>query len=115
MARSREPFWWLLFAAGGVVAAVLMPVHILLTGIAAPLGWHSELFTYERVRALVSHPLTRLYLFVLISLPLFHWAHRFGFTVIDLGLHAPRRLVFTACYGIATLSTILAALILVRL
>ena len=32
---------------------------------------------------LFSHPLVRLYCFVLISLPLFHWAHRFRFTLVD--------------------------------
>ena len=37
--RSNEPFLWLLFSAGGVVAAILIPVHLLLFGIAFPLGW----------------------------------------------------------------------------
>lgn len=115
MARSNEPFWWSLFAAGGVVAAFLVPIHIVLTGIVAPAGWVRESFEYQRVLALVSHPLSRLYLFVLVSLPLFHWAHRFYFTLIDLGLKGVRRPVAIACYGSAIVGTILTAVVLVRL
>jgi len=115
MIKSNEPFWWLLFGAGGTIAAFLAPLHILLTGIAAPAGWVGEAFEYNRVLALVSHPVTRLYLFVLISLPLFHWAHRFRFTLIDLGLKGGRRAVATACYGGAILGTILTAVVLLKL
>ncbi len=73
MARSNEPIWWSLFSAGGVVAAFFFPVTILITSIVVPAGWLKA----EDLRELVGHPLTRLYLFVLISLPMFHWAHRF--------------------------------------
>ncbi len=115
MARSNEPFWWALFAVGGVVAAFLVPVHIVLTGIAAPAGWGRESFEYHRVLALVSHPVSRLYLFVLISLPLFHWAHRFRFTLIDLGLKGGRGLVAVACYGSAIVGAILTVVVLIKL
>ena len=115
MASTREPFWWSLFAAGGAVAALLAPVQIALTGIIAPRQWPGQSFPYDRALALVSHPLTRLYLFVLISLPLFHWAHRFRFTLIDLGLRQGRGLVAVLCYGAAVAGTILAALVLIRL
>ncbi len=113
--RSTEPFWWLLFAVGGTVAAFLVPVHIALSGIVLTTGWVREAFAYERVLALVSHPISRLYLFVMISLPLFHWAHRFRFTLIDLGLKGGRRAVAIACYGGAVIGAILAALVLVQL
>ena len=82
MARSNEPIWWSLFSAGGVVAAFFLPVTILITGIVVPAGWLEP----EDLRELVGHPLTRLYLFVLISLPLFHWAHRFRYVAVDFGL-----------------------------
>jgi len=115
MARSNDPFWWALFAAGGAVAAFLVPVHIALTGIAGPAGWVREPFEYHRVLALVSHPISRLYLFVLIALPLFHWAHRFRFALFDLGVKGGRGVVAAACYGTAVAGTILTAILLVTL
>ena len=116
MRRSSEPFWWLLFAMGGTVAAFLVPVHIVLGGIALAAGWVPGAFAYDRVLALVSHPLTRLYLFVLISLSLFHWAHRFRYTLAE-GLHlkASWLPVSIGCYGSAILGTILAAVVLITL
>ncbi len=115
MARTSEPFWWALFAAGGMVAALLVPIHIVLTGIAASAGWVRGPFEFDRLLALVSHPISRLYLFVLIALPLFHWAHRFRFTLIDLGLKGQQRAVAFACYGAAIVGTVLAAVVLITL
>jgi len=115
MAKSNEPFWWLLFGAGGMMAALLAPIQIALTGIAAPAGWVGESFDYNRLLALVSHPVSRLYLFVLISLPLFHWAHRFRFTLLELGLKGGRRAVAVFCYGSALVGAILTAVVLLNL
>ena len=36
---TAEPFVWLLFSAGGVVAALVLPVLLVLFGVAIPLGW----------------------------------------------------------------------------
>jgi succinate dehydrogenase subunit D len=115
VARSNDPFWWTLFAVGGVVAAFLVPIHMVLTGIAAPEGWARDSFEYARMRALVSHPVSRLYLFVLIALPLFHWAHRFRFVLVDLGLRSGRGLVAVACYGSAIVGAILTLAVLIKL
>src|ERR1039458_4496418 len=79
---SNEAFLWLLFSAGGVVAAVLIPIQLFLFGLAFPLGWLPQP-SYEHLMALAHSPLARLYLFVMCSLPLFHWAHRFRFTLYD--------------------------------
>jgi len=115
MAKSNEPIWWSLFSAGGVVAAFLVPVLILITGIAWPLGLlPGDALQFAKMQALLSHPLTRVFCFVLISLPLFHWAHRFRFTLIDLGLKNLHTLVAVLCYGAAIAGTIAAAVILWR-
>ena len=112
MARTSEPFWWFLFIGGATIAALFVPVHIVITGAAS---WLGQAFEYERVLNLASHPLGKLYLFVLISLPLLHWAHRFRFTVVDLGLKANKRVVAVACYGSAMIGSILTAIVLVGL
>src|SRR5262249_542550 len=72
MLERITPLLWLLFSAGGTVAALLFPIHVLLTGLAFPLGW-LEPPSYEVAHRLLTHPVTRLYLFVLISFPLFPW------------------------------------------
>jgi fumarate reductase subunit D len=104
MARSNEPIWWSMFSAGGVVAAFLIPVTLVVTGIAVPAGWISP----EGLRELFGHLLTRLYLLVLISLPLFHWAHRFRYVLADLGLKGMPVLLAVFCYGTAILGSLLA-------
>ena len=110
--RSNEPFLWALFSAGGVVAAFLIPVLLVLYGLAFPLGW-LEAPSYESTLALVRHPLTRLVLFVLCSLPLFHWAHRFRFTLYDgLQIKHLNELINVICYGGAIAGTALAGYLL---
>jgi fumarate reductase subunit D len=105
--RSAEPFLWMLFSAGGVVAALLIPIHLLLFGLAIPLGWVNP--SQEHLLALLSNPLTRIYLFVLCTLALFHWAHRFRYTLYDgLQIKHLNEVINTLCYGGAVLGTVVA-------
>src|SRR6266700_857401 len=114
MKTSNEPFFWVLFSAGGVVAAFLVPVHLFLFGIAIPLGWVSAP-TYETLDSLLRHPMVRVYLFIFCSLPLFHWAHRFRYTLYDgLQIKHLNTLIFTFCYGGAVLGTLVAGFLLWR-
>ncbi len=105
MARSKEPIVWLPFAVGGQVSAFVLPILIILTGIALPLGWTSA----AQLRELILHPLARLVLFGVISLSLFHWAHRFRYFLVDLGLRALNGVLAVLFYGAAIIGTILAA------
>jgi len=110
--QSNEAFFWVLFSAGGVVAALLIPVQLFLFGLAIPLGWVQPP-TYEHLMSLVRMPLVRIYLFVLCSLSLFHWAHRFRFTLYDgLRVKHLNEIIFTLCYGGAVVGTIIAAYLL---
>src|SRR3972149_7380422 len=116
MIYRSEPFWWLLFAAGGSAAAVLAPVLILLTGSAAPAGWFPQVFAYEHVRALGSHPVTRLVLFGMIALSFFHWAHRFRYTLAEgLALKRAWLPVAVVCYAAAIAGTVSAAVVILKL
>src|SRR5438876_10459512 len=94
--KTSEPFWWLLFAAGGMVAALLVPVHLLVNGLAVPLGWTS--ISHARMLALAGHPLVTLYLFVLIALPLSHRAPRFRFVLEDLRLSGRSTPLASLCH-----------------
>src|SRR5262249_47785294 len=97
--KSNEPFFWALFSTGGTVAAFLMPALFFLFGLAFPLGW-LEPPSYQSMLALVRSPWARLFLFVLCTLPLFHWAHRFRFTLYDgLQIKHLNEVINVLCYG----------------
>jgi fumarate reductase subunit D len=106
--KTSEPLWWGLFSAGGVVAAFLVPIHIVLFGFAVPFGWIAD------SGALYHHWPVKIYLFVLIALPLYHWAHRFYFTVNDMHLGVPRKPLAVLCYGGAVIGTLVTVWVLLR-
>jgi fumarate reductase subunit D len=114
---GKEPVFWSLFSAGGFVAAILLPVHVAILGIAFAAGWLPErALSYDRVLDLVRHPLAKLYLWGIVSLPLYHWAHRFRFAVHhQFGIHGGKRLIAVTCYGIAVAGTVIAAVILLMI
>lgn len=109
---SNEPFLWALFSSGGAVAALLVPILLFLYGLAFPLGWLTSP-SYESTLALVRNPITRVVLFILCSLALFHWAHRFRFTLYDgLQIKHLNEVINPFCYGGAIIGTVLAGYLL---
>lgn len=104
MARSNEPLWWGPFSAGMMVGALCIPALILLTGFFLPATQPNGA---ARVQALVNAPLTRLFLVIVISLSLFHFAHRFRYVIFDLGVHGGKTLIAVLLYGIAIAGTII--------
>jgi fumarate reductase subunit D len=112
--RSVEPLPWLLFSAGGVMAALFLPMLMLLFGLAMPLGWVSAP-SYEELRGLLGNPLTLLVLFGVFTLSLFHWAHRFRYTLHDgLQIQHLTRLLAGLCYGGALAGTVVTVYLLWR-
>jgi fumarate reductase subunit D len=110
--RTAEPFLWTLFSAGGVVAALFVPIHVLLFGIAFPMGWLAAP-SHERLLSLIHNPLVRLYLLVFCTLPLFHAAHRLRFTLYDgLQIKHLNELINPICYGGAVVGSVIAVWLL---
>lgn len=110
--RSNEAFVWSLFSAGGMFAAFLIPVLLFLFGLAFPLGW-IDAPSYPDTLRLIRPPVTRWVLFALCSLSLFHWAHRFRFTLYDgLQIKHLNEVIFPFCYGGAIGGTLLAGYVL---
>ncbi len=103
--RLVEPFLWALFSAGGTVAAFSLPVVLILFGLAFPLGW-LEPPSYEGLRGLIQRPPARLAVFLICWLSLFHWAHRFRYTLYDgLQIKHLNEVITVFCYGGALLGT----------
>ena len=113
MAKSNEPIWWSLFSAGGMVAAMVFPILIIITGILVPFGLASDdPLNFERIHTVVTqNNYVKLIFFIVITLPLFHWAHRFRFTLVDVGLKSMSTLISILCYGGAIAGTIASAIV----
>ena len=112
--RSNEPLLWLLFSAGGVLAALLGPILLVLFGVAFPLGWVSPP-SHEHLLELLRHPLARFFLFVFCTLLLVHGAHRFRYTLYDgLQIKHLNEFVNLVCYGGAIVGSAVAAHLLWR-
>jgi len=109
---TPEPFLWMLFSSGGMVAALMVPILLFLFGIAIPLDLLSP--SPDHLLAVLRNPITRLVLFGLCVLALFHWAHRFRYTLYD-GLQLKRyaALIVVLCYGGAVVGSVIAAALLV--
>jgi fumarate reductase subunit D len=106
MARSSKPILWLPFAGGGLVAALIIPVLILITGVLVPLGM--VYLPYEKMTAFAQNPLGKLILFGTVALPAWHAAHRLRMTAHDLGLGGGA-VVKALCYGSAGVLILAAA------
>ena len=102
MRRSNEPFFWSLFSAGGVVAALLVPVLIVLTGFVVP----AEEIEFDRLEDIFTNPLVRIVLFGLAFLAFFHSAHRFRHTLVDIGLKPLALPIAVVCYLAALAGTV---------
>src|SRR5256886_8718686 len=104
-------FWWFMFAQGGVIAAILLPVHILFQGILGPLGVVNVASLHNA--NIIGNPIVKLYLLVLIAVPFFHFAHRLRYLLVDFGVPAAKSVpAQIAFYGGAVLVVILTIYVL---
>ena len=109
--RRVEPFVWLTFSGGGVMAAVFLPVLVFLFAFAFPLRWISRP-DREHLLAVLGHPLTFLFLLGMFVALLVHSAHRFRYTLYD-GLQLKmQRTIAVLCYGAAAVGSIAAVVVL---
>jgi len=88
------------------------PVLLFLFGVAFPLGLF-DAPDHPHLLAIVHNPLTKLVLLGVCVSALFHWAHRFRFTV-EHGLNLGRfdGLIALCCYGTAALGSVAAGWVL---
>lgn len=107
MKRSNAPIFWSLFGAGGMLAALLGPMLVFITGIAVPLGFllPQEQLSYPRMLAFAQHWAGKGFLLAAIALFAWHAAHRIFHSLHDIGLRTGS-LARLACYGSALVLTV---------
>ena len=103
--HKLEPLWWMLFGAGGFLAAFFLPALLIAVGILAPLQVVDGLH-YERALALASSPLGKLGLVAILSLSFWHCAHHLRHLVLDLGGSAAAAPAAYVSYGLALVLTV---------
>ena len=108
MAKSNEPAVWLLFSAGGMLSALLVPILIVVTGFVAPAGG----VTSGQLATVFSGLLVRIALFLLAFLTFFHAAHRLRFTLVDVGLKSLKTPITWICYLAAVVGSVWSATVM---
>ena len=116
MSRSNEAFWWSLFSAGGVMAALFVPACILASGFLLPThDPNTATSQYKAVHEAVAWWPVRIVLCIVMCLSFFHCAHRVRHTLVDLGLRNADRALIFICYGAALAVSIATGVILYSL
>ena len=97
-----------------MLAALLGPMLVFITGLAAPLGWLllPDALSYANMLAFSRNIAGKLFIFAVVTLFVWHAAHRIYHTLHDLGVRR-NRLSMGFCYGISLAATLLAGYALV--
>ncbi|MDQ6719410.1 MAG: fumarate reductase subunit D [Candidatus Dormibacteraeota bacterium] len=108
-------FWWFMFANGGGLAALVLPVHILVQGVLGPLNIVPVVDRhYDTWISILGNPIVKLYLIALIALSFFHFAHRLRYLLVDLGVPAAKSVLAQVIfYGGAVAVTLITVWLLV--
>ena len=114
--RTIAPLFWLMFGAGGMLAALFGPALILATGVMIPFGWGlpQGLDSYANVLALARHPVGKLVLLAVIPLLFWHAAERLFLTLKDMRA-GPVWLLRWLTYGVAALLTLVVFILLLAI
>lgn len=111
---SAKAIPWFLFAAGGTVLSFILPVMILVTGIAPAIGLFEGAMSHETMSAFLGNWLIKLIVLGIVALACWHAAHRLRVCAHDVGIRADGA-VAVVLYGLAALGTLLALIAVVRI
>lgn len=114
--RTIAPLFWLLFGAGGMLAALFGPALILATGVLIPFGWGlpERLDSYANVLAFARNPIGKLVLLAVIALLFWHAAERLFLTLKDMRA-APAWLLRWLTYGVAAVLSVVVLVLLLAI
>jgi len=113
MTIARKSVVWGLFAAGGTISAFLFPAVIALFLLVA-LGRVPPGLEFGPLHAFAGHWVGKVALFLVISLSLWHAAHRLRVVFHDFGVRRDKA-VANAVYLVAAAGTVMTAFYLYRI
>jgi fumarate reductase subunit D len=109
-----EALFWALFAQSAVLTALVVPAHILVQGVLAPLGIVPAFDQhYSTFAAALSNWLVKLYLFIVFGATFWVFAHRVRYTLLEVGVPGGKQRLGVAMYGLAVVATLVAGYLLV--
>jgi len=101
-----EPLVWLLFGAGFMVVSFVFPALAFILGVGDLFGWLPEqALRFERVAAVVAHPLVGSAVLSIAVLALWNGVFHFRHASMDLLGTASDRIVGPIYYGIGAIGT----------
>ncbi len=108
---------WAGFSLGGIAAAFVLPVLILITNLAVPFGLVSSAkLEYVRVTAKLANPVLKIFLLVTLAASLYHAAYRLRSALEELTLAKLGVLPSVISYGLLLVgaSVLLYAVLAIR-
>ena len=89
--HTHEPGRWALFAAGGQIAALVVPALVVVLGLLIPLGALGDAdAVHARLHGFFTHPLGSGLVFAVLGLILWHCIHRIIHGLHDLQVSCPK-------------------------
>jgi fumarate reductase subunit D len=106
---------WVLFANAAVLTALIVPAHILVQGVLAPLGVVPSFDQhYSTFAPAIANWFVKIYLLVLVGACLYVFVHRIRYVLMELALPG-NKLVFGALTsGVAAIALAFAAYVLLN-
>jgi fumarate reductase subunit D len=104
--HKLEPLFWMLFGAGAMAAAFVLPALFLAVLILAPLGAFGDGLSFRHAHALASSLVGKGLMAIVLPLVFWHCAHHLRHLALDLGGHSIAPLAAYASYGLALLGTV---------
>ena len=114
--RSNAPIFWLLFGGGGMLAGLVGPALVFITGLAVPLAilLPADAMSYPKMLAFAQNFIGKGFIFAVLFLFLWHAAHRVFHSLHEIGVHGGIGAKL-ACYGVAFVGSVIAAAVLLGL
>lgn len=103
-----EAVLWLTFTLGGFIAAIFVPIIILINNLGPGIGALSpEIVSYNSMIARLG-PLARIFFLIVVVASIYHGMHRFKFILLDIGFLKYKTSIYLVVYAIIVISAMAA-------